>query len=86
MALNVGCAGAPGRARDNKTGSWRVFKPVFDNEKCNKCGTCMLICPEVSIDEDAEGYPKVNYDYCKGCGLCAEECPKDAISMIQEEK
>ncbi|MDD4300724.1 MAG: pyruvate synthase, partial [Methanomicrobium sp.] len=42
MPLNVGCTGAPGRAKDNKTGSWRVFKPVFDNKKCNKCGTCTL--------------------------------------------
>ncbi|MDD4299726.1 MAG: pyruvate synthase subunit PorD [Methanomicrobium sp.] len=86
MALNPGCTASPGRSRDNKTGSWRVFKPEFDNSKCNKCGTCTLICPEVCIKEDSEGYPRVDYDYCKGCGLCAEECPKDAIKMIKEEK
>jgi len=86
MALSVGCTARPGNARDNKTGSWRVFKPEIDSEKCNKCGTCMMICPEVCIEESDEGYPEVDYDYCKGCGMCAEECPKDAIEMIQEEK
>jgi pyruvate ferredoxin oxidoreductase delta subunit len=86
MSLNVGCAAPPGRARENKTGSWRVFKPVVENESCIKCGNCMLVCPEVSIHEDGDGYPVVDYDYCKGCGLCAEECPKDAIKMVKEEK
>ncbi|MBN1431569.1 MAG: 4Fe-4S binding protein [Methanomicrobiaceae archaeon] len=86
MALNVGCSARPGNARDNKTGSWRTFRPVFDNEKCNKCGTCMMICPEVCISEDEEGYPQVDYEFCKGCGLCTEECPKDAIEMKKEEK
>lgn len=85
MALNVGCSAPPGKAADNKTGSWRVFKPVFDLEKCKKCGICILICPESSIHENDE-YPEVDYDYCKGCGLCANECPADAIVMILEEK
>jgi pyruvate ferredoxin oxidoreductase delta subunit len=86
MALSVGCTSKPGKARDNKTGSWRVFKPEIDHEICNKCGTCTMICPEVCIKESDEGYPEVDYDYCKGCGMCAEECPKDAIEMKQEEK
>ncbi|ADN37407.1 pyruvate ferredoxin/flavodoxin oxidoreductase, delta subunit [Methanolacinia petrolearia DSM 11571] len=86
MPLNVGCSARPGNARDNKTGSWRTFRPEFDNDKCNTCGTCMMICPEVCIGEDEEGYPDVDYDFCKGCGLCAEECPKEAIKMKKEEK
>jgi pyruvate ferredoxin oxidoreductase delta subunit len=47
MALGVGCTARPGRAKDNKTGTWRVFKPKFDPEKCSKCGMCITICPEV---------------------------------------
>jgi pyruvate ferredoxin oxidoreductase delta subunit len=85
MALNVGCAAPPGKARDNKTGSWRVFRPVVDSEKCSKCGLCLLICPEGCISTNDDN-PMVDYDYCKGCGLCAEECPSDAIEMEQEEK
>ncbi|MEI8330482.1 MAG: 4Fe-4S binding protein, partial [Methanomicrobiales archaeon] len=46
MALVVGCRARPGKARDNKTGSWRVFKPIFDHEKCSKCGMCKTLCPE----------------------------------------
>ncbi|HIH02847.1 MAG TPA: pyruvate synthase, partial [Methanoregulaceae archaeon] len=38
MALNVGCAAAPGQSRENKTGSWRVFMPKFDPSACSKCG------------------------------------------------
>ncbi|MBQ3718645.1 MAG: 4Fe-4S binding protein [Methanomicrobium sp.] len=85
MALNVGAVAAPGHARDNKTGSWRVFCPTLDKEKCNRCGNCALICPEVCITL-IDGVYHVDYDFCKGCGLCAEECPKDAITMKKEEK
>lgn len=86
MALGVGCSARPGKARDNRTGSWRVFKPEFDHEKCSRCGLCSTICPEGCIRDDEEGLPVPDYDYCKGCGLCAEECPSDAITMNQEEK
>ena len=86
MALAIGCRARPGKSLDNKTGSWRVFKPIFDNEKCSKCGTCKTICPEGCISEDAEGFFDPDYAYCKGCGMCAEECPKEAITMKQEEK
>ncbi len=86
MALVVGCRARPGKARDNKTGSWRVFKPVFDQEKCSKCGTCRTICPEGCISETEDELFVPDYTYCKGCGLCAEECPKEAIGMKQEEK
>jgi len=86
MALAIGCRARPGRSLDNKTGSWRVFKPVFDHEKCSKCGMCATLCPEGCVKEDAEGKFEPDYDYCKGCGLCSAECPKDAITMIQEEK
>jgi len=85
MVLRIGCAAAPGQARDNKTGSWRVFRPEFDHEKCTSCGMCQLVCPEGCITaEDKEYNP--DYDFCKGCGLCAEECPASAITMKKEEK
>ena len=65
-----------------KTGSWRVFKPVVDKEKCNACGICAMFCPDAAISEELE----VDLDFCKGCGICAQECPKKAISMEREEK
>ena len=86
MALAIGCRARPGKARDNRTGSWRVFRPIYDAAKCSRCGMCRTICPEGCITEDAEGRFVPDYAYCKGCGLCAAECPKDAIEMKQEEK
>ena len=86
MALGLGCSAKPGKAKENRTGSWRTFRPEFLHEKCTKCGLCSLVCPEGCIGEDAEGQPVPDYDYCKGCGLCAEECPSQAIEMKKEEK
>jgi len=86
MPLAVGCRARPGKARDNKTGSWRVFKPAYDHSKCSKCGMCQKVCPEGCIYKDPEGFFDPDYAFCKGCGLCAQECPKDAIEMKQEEK
>lgn len=85
MALRVGCAAAPGQARENRTGSWRVFRPVYDHEKCTSCGMCQLVCPEGCVFETAKKHDP-DLDFCKGCGLCAKECPAAAITMIKEEK
>ncbi|HOJ96521.1 MAG TPA: 4Fe-4S binding protein [Methanospirillum sp.] len=85
MTLRIGCAAAPGQARDNKTGSWRVFRPVFDHEKCTSCGMCQLVCPEGCILTGDKQY-NPDYDFCKGCGMCAHECPAKAITMETEEK
>jgi pyruvate ferredoxin oxidoreductase delta subunit len=73
---------SPVKGASGKTGSWRVFKPVVDKEKCNACGICAMFCPDAAISEDLE----VDLDFCKGCGICAQECPKKAISMEREEK
>jgi pyruvate ferredoxin oxidoreductase delta subunit len=72
----------PIQGASGKTGSWRVFKPVVDKEKCNACGICAMFCPDAAISEELE----VDLDFCKGCGICAQECPKKAISMEREEK
>ncbi len=86
MTLATGCRARPGKSRDNKTGSWRVFKPAFDHEKCSKCGMCQTLCPEGCVHETADEFFEPDYTYCKGCGICATECPKEAIAMNQEEK
>ncbi len=28
------------------TGNWRVVRPVIDHEKCTRCLTCYLSCPD----------------------------------------
>ncbi|HXW98773.1 MAG TPA: 4Fe-4S binding protein [Methanomicrobiales archaeon] len=86
MALGVGCSARPGKSRANRTGAWRVFKPVFKHNKCTKCGICSMVCPEGCIVEREDEFFIPDYDYCKGCGLCAEECPASDIEMTKEEK
>ena len=83
----------PGTSLENKTGSWRSFRPETDEKKCIKCGQCEYMCPEPCITgvemskKPAEKtFPKTNYDYCKGCGICASVCPVKCIKMVPEEK
>ncbi len=74
-----------GSSAKNKTGAWRIFKPVLSNDKCIGCGMCAKFCPENCVvikDKKAE----IDMDYCKGCGICANECPVKAILMELEEK
>lgn len=71
-----------------QTGKWRTRKPVMDNEKCVKCGMCLMYCPVNSICRHEDGSFEICYDYCKGCGICAHECKKGAIEMqpVKEEE
>ena len=64
------------------------FEPVFDDNLCTKCETCMKKCPvgaiyhQWPIKEDSSDEKMIfRPDYCLGCGLCAINCPKNAIKM-----
>ncbi|OPY91212.1 MAG: Pyruvate synthase subunit PorD [Syntrophus sp. PtaU1.Bin208] len=70
----------PKEGAAGKTGSWRLFRPVVDREKCNRCGLCVLYCPDCAMGTDIE----IDLEFCKGCGICANECPKKAIVMAPE--
>ncbi len=78
---------SPNSSLNNKTGSWRSFRPIVDSEKCIACGICEKICPDsAAFLKNKKNIIKaeINYDYCKGCGLCSKECPVKAISMEKE--
>jgi pyruvate ferredoxin oxidoreductase delta subunit len=70
----------------NKTGPWRLERPVVDFDNCIKCGTCEKYCPAdvITVNKAAKECVKFNFDYCKGCGICANECPKKCIVMLKE--
>ncbi|TFG07359.1 MAG: ferredoxin [Promethearchaeota archaeon] len=68
------------------TGDWRTYKPVINQEKCNKCGICWMYCPEGVIKKNKDGCFEIDYVYCKGCGICAKECPTNNIEMVREEE
>jgi pyruvate ferredoxin oxidoreductase gamma subunit len=76
----------PSEGSMGTTGEWRVFKPVYTREKCNKCLACWVFCPENTISVDEEGYPVINYTYCKGCGVCAYVCPRKNMHLVREKE
>lgn len=76
----------PGNAKNYKTGSWRAFKPVRDEEKCTHCLLCWIYCPDSSIIVEDGKIKNIDYEHCKGCGICSVQCPVDAIKMVEEVK
>lgn len=66
-----------------KTGTWRVFKPVINYQKCKSCRLCYVYCPESAIKWE-NNFPVVDYENCKGCLICAQECPLKAIETTRE--
>jgi len=74
----------PGSSIEYKTGTWRTFKPVINQDKCIKCLLCWVSCPEPAIKRHEDNKVSVDYDFCKGCGICANICPVKAIEMVSE--
>lgn len=74
----------PKKGAMGKTGSWRVFKPILDKEKCVKCLRCWIYCPEGTIIRNKDDTIDIDYEYCKGCGICANVCKVKAITMERE--
>jgi pyruvate ferredoxin oxidoreductase delta subunit len=74
----------PGSASQYKTGDWRSQHPVWDHQRCIKCGICSIFCPEGCVGQNEEGYFEANLYYCKGCGICARECWTQAITIVEE--
>jgi len=68
-----------------KTGTWRIFRPILNKDKCVKCLRCWIFCPEGAIIRKDDDSVEIDYDYCKGCGICARECKVKAITMEREE-
>ena len=54
--------------------------PVFQEEACCQCDTCMIQCPEGAISKTEGGYV-IDYNKCTGCRVCVQECPTSAIDM-----
>jgi pyruvate ferredoxin oxidoreductase delta subunit len=75
-----------GSALENKTGSWRSFRPVIDESKCINCSFCISNCPDNAITFINGKRQAVNMDYCKGCGICGSICPVKCIKMVEETK
>ena len=75
-----------GNSAEYKTGSWRSYRPVRDEEKCNHCLQCWAYCPDFCVKVEDEKVVGIDLDYCKGCGICERICPPkvQAITMVLE--
>ena len=73
----------PGSSVANRTGGWRVSRPILDDSKCTNCLLCWFYCPDASIDRGTK-VVAIQLDYCKGCGVCAAVCAPAAIRMERE--
>ncbi|MFW9996855.1 MAG: 4Fe-4S binding protein [Candidatus Odinarchaeota archaeon] len=71
----------------------------YVTDKCNLCGECTKVCPEIWKDEESgrtykaiyrsypEAYPNhyvINMDTCTQCGKCVEVCKPGAIELEME--
>ena len=81
METAAGMVG-PGSFKEYKTGTWKVFHPEYDKEKCTMCNFCWFYCPEGCIYRKGD-HMEYDMEYCKGCGICANECPADALKMVR---
>lgn len=77
-----------GNSKEYKTGSWRIYRPIWNRDKCIHCMRCYLLCPDIAIIVSEGKVCGIDYDYCKGCGICANECPEKAraIEMVLESE
>lgn len=60
--------------------------PVFDKEKCVKCGLCVKDCPGylLVLDKKTEDVPHIVEAWkkeCWHCGNCRISCPSEAVSF-----
>lgn len=58
-----------------------LIKPLFDDERCTKCGDCLRVCPEAQVlnFKQAAACGFIASGECTNCGRCAAVCPENAI-------
>ena len=56
------------------------LSPYQDKIKCNLCGICRDICPEIAIIIEGEKL-KLDYKKCVRCYCCSEMCPNAAMNL-----
>jgi pyruvate ferredoxin oxidoreductase delta subunit len=64
-----------------KNNDWCFERPVWERQKCVRCGACYLSCPDSAISQGEDGYYDADLQYCKGCGLCVQQCATGCITL-----
>lgn len=62
--------------------SWRVIKPVFNDDLCIDCQNCWVWCPDSAIIARDKELVGIDYDHCKGCEICVEVCPTNPKALL----
>ncbi len=59
-----------------------MAKVTINQDLCEKCGTCVLSCPEtVFVQKEKKSIPDIIHeDLCFSCGHCVAICPQEAIT------
>ncbi|KYC51916.1 MAG: hydrogenase MvhADGHdrABC CoB-CoM heterodisulfide reductase subunit A [Candidatus Methanofastidiosum methylothiophilum] len=53
-----------------------------DEEKCNGCGVCSVICP-LKIVSLKSGKAVIDEKLCDGLGGCVRKCPQEAMRLVE---
>jgi len=53
----------------------------LDNEKCNGCAMCTIVCPHAVFSMKEKKSFIQHKDLCMECGACAMNCPTNAITV-----
>jgi uncharacterized protein (DUF362 family)/Pyruvate/2-oxoacid:ferredoxin oxidoreductase delta subunit len=66
--------------------NWVAPRPVIDEKRCTRCGSCVEVCPVTPKAVDwREGSrarpPRHIYERCIRCYCCQEVCPEKAIKV-----
>jgi len=70
--LGMGCV-----TKETKRAQHRVNCPLWDESRCESCGSCAEACPPQAITM-SEGKPGRDLTRCTFCSTCLFECPSDA--------
>lgn len=62
----------------------KAITECYEEIPCNPCSTS---CPfnAITIGDDINKPPVVDFDKCTGCGICVFNCPGLAIFTVQEK-
>ncbi len=60
----------------------KAIVECYENIPCNPCSTS---CPfeAITIGDDINNLPKVDFDKCTGCGVCVYSCSGLAITVCE---
>ncbi len=83
--MGMGCV-----TMESKIAQHKLFPLILYDDKCNRCGLCVNICPvdALKMVGGKKEEKRIAYDTekCYVCGTCAINCPSQAWGYPQEGK